>query len=232
MAPIPPQSEEQLLTAANRIAGRPLKAIAADLGWSVPEHLQRHKGWTGQLLEAALGATAGSLAEPDFQAIGVELKSLPVVQQGQTKESTYVCTVPLDHVGERWEQSWVRHKLQRVLWIPIEADDPLPIAERRVGMPLLWSPSAEEEQQLRDDWEELMELISLGRFDQLSAHHGEVLQIRPKAANSRVLTEATGDEGEAIQTLPRGFYLRRHFTQQILERYYANLASTKPVQRV
>lgn len=106
----------------------------------------------------------------------------------------------------------MRHKLKRVLWVPVEGDRAIPLAERRVGAPLLWSPNEEEDRQLRMDWEELMDLIVLGQVERITARHGEVLQLRPKAANSKALTEAIGARGEPILTLPRGFYLKKNFT--------------------
>ncbi len=45
------------------------------------------------------------------------------------------------------------------------------------------------------DWEELMDLIVLGEVERITARHGEVLQLRPKAANSKALTEAIGAHG-------------------------------------
>ncbi|PTI95482.1 DNA mismatch repair protein MutH, partial [Staphylococcus succinus] len=44
------------------------------------------------------------------------------------------------------------------------------------------------------------------------------LQIRPKAANAKALTEAIGAWGERILTLPRGFYLKKNFTSALLAR--------------
>ena len=123
--------------------------------------------------------------------------------------------------GLTWQHSHVRNKLSRVLWIPVEGEREIPLAERRVGSPLIWSPSEEEERQLQTDWEELMELIVLGQVEKITARHGEVLQLRPKAANSRVLTEAYGASGKLIKTLPRGFYLRTQFTARILEQNFA-----------
>lgn len=114
----------------------------------------------------------------------------------------------------------MRHKLKRVLWVPVEGDRAIPLAERRVGAPLLWSPSEEEDRQLRMDWEELMDLIVLGRVERITARHGEVLQLRPKAANSKALTEAVGARGEPILTLPRGFYLKKNFTAALLARHF------------
>lgn len=198
-----------------------LGELAQYMGQSVPSSLQVAKGWVGQLIEQALGATAASLPEPDFQRIGVELKTLPIDAQGQPQESTYVCTVPLmENTGLQWESSWVRRKLQRVLWVPVEADSTLAIAERRIGMALLWSPTPGQEAVLQQDWEELMELIVTGRLEQISARLGTWLQIRPKAANARALCTTFDAQGVPSETLPRGFYLRSCFTRLLLAEHY------------
>lgn len=217
----PPQSQEQLLAQARQLAGYSLGELAALAGIPIPRDLKRDKGWTGILLELWLGASAGSKPEQDFAALGVELKTIPVDNQGRPLETTFVCVAPLTgNSGVVWETSHVRHKLKRVLWIPIEGSREIPVADRRVGSPLLWSPNAEEEQQLRLDWEELMDLIVLGQVTRITARHGEVLQLRPKAANSKALTEAIGEHGETILTLPRGFYLKKNFTGALLARHF------------
>jgi DNA mismatch repair protein MutH len=172
------------------------------------------------LLEAALGATSGSQAAPDFPELGVEMKTLPLRADGRPKESTYVCTVPLTDFEACWETSWARRKLSRVLWLPVEAENYVPLPNRRVGMALLWSPDSEQETILRADWEELMDMVCLGKLESITAHQGVYLQIRPKAANSRSLCEGIGENGERILTLPRGFYLRSAFTATILAHYY------------
>ncbi len=219
--PPPPQSEQELLARCHAIAGLPLQALAERCGIAVPENLKRQKGWVGQLVEMALGADAQSLAEPDFRAIGVELKTLPIDRKGLPRESTYVCTVPLEEGLEpNWESSWICRKLSRVLWLPVEADPATPLAQRRVGSALLWSPDSEEQALLRQDWEELTEMICMGELEQITARMGTVLQIRPKAANSRVRCRSIGAEGEAILTNPRGYYLRPSFTKNLLRRHY------------
>jgi DNA mismatch repair protein MutH len=219
--PPPPQDEAELLERTRTIAGLRLGAIAEGCAIAVPQDLRRQKGWVGQLLEQVLGADARSLAEPDFRAIGVEMKTLPLDARGSPRESTYVCTVPLEEGLEaNWESTWIRRKLARVLWLPVEAEPQLPLAERRVGNAVIWSPNEEEEALLRRDWEELSEMICMGQLEQISARLGTVLQIRPKAANSRVRCRSVGADGEAIVTNPRGYYLRPAFTRQILERHY------------
>lgn len=217
----PPQTQQQLLAQAQGLAGYSLGELAALAGIPIPRDLKRDKGWIGILLEIWLGASAGSKPEQDFAALGVELKTIPVDSQGRPLETTFVCVAPLTgNSGVTWESSHVRHKLKRVLWVPVEGDRAIPLAERRVGAPLLWSPNEEEDRQLRMDWEELMDLIVLGQVERITARHGEVLQLRPKAANSKALTEAIGARGEPILTLPRGFYLKKNFTAALLARHF------------
>lgn len=217
----PPSSESQLLHQAQRLAGFSLGELAAMAGLQIPKDLKRDKGWIGMLLELWLGASAGSKPEQDFAALGVELKTIPIDSQGKPLETTFVCVAPLTgNTGVTWETSHVRHKLKRVLWVPVEGERQIPLSERRVGAPLLWSPNDDEEHQLRLDWEELMDMIVLGQVERITARHGEVLQLRPKAANSKALTEAIGAQGEPILTLPRGFYLKKNFTCALLARHF------------
>jgi DNA mismatch repair protein MutH len=216
-----PASETELLQRARQMAGLTFAELAHEAGMPVPEDLRRDKGWVGQLLEWHLGADAGSKPQQDFIDLGIELKSIPVSYSGKPLETTFVCVAPLVGIhGLSWETSHVRQKLSKVLWIPVQGEREIPLAERRVGSPLLWSPSPEELAQLQQDWEELMEMIVLGQVEQITARHGEVLQLRPKAANGRVVTEAYGASGRVIKTRPRGFYLRTQFTARILERHF------------
>jgi len=212
----PPFSEKELLESASNIAGKTLQQIAKQQGLETPEDQLHHKGWVGQLLELSLGATANSLPEPDFQHIGVELKTLPLNQSGSPKESTFVCAINLTKIESDWEHSLAKHKLSRVLWVPIEGNPEIPLAARRIGSVILWSPDKKQEAILRRDWEELMEMITLGELEQITAYQGQYLQVRPKAPNTRALTKGINSEGEEILTLPRGFYLRTNLTKQIV----------------
>ena len=219
--PQPPRSEAELQQRIDAIAGLQVQELAEQCGIQVPADLRHHKGWLGDLAERALGCDAASLSEPDFMGLGIELKTLPVNQKGLLQESTYICSVPLkDTAKHQWQTSCVYKKLRHVLWLPVQASPEIPLAERYIGTGLLWRASEAELAVLEQDWQELMSIITLGQFESLSAQHGDVLQIRPKAANARVLVDAIGPDGKLIQTLPRGFYLRPHFTNHLLEQHF------------
>ncbi|MGL5949611.1 MAG: DNA mismatch repair endonuclease MutH [Aeromonas sp.] len=218
-----PTSAAELLVRAEALAGLTFGQLAALAGRACPADLKRDKGWVGQLIEWHLGASAGSKPEQDFPELGIELKTIPIDRYGKPLETTFVCVAPLlGLTGLTWAQSNVRNKLSCVLWVPIEGERQIPLAQRRVGTAFLWQPSPAQEAVLAQDWEELMELITLGQVEQITARHGQALQLRPKAANNRALTAAVGAEGQPIMTLPRGFYLKIGFTHQLLQAQFGS----------
>ena len=210
-----PSDLPTLLDRARALAGHDLTWLARQVDAAVPPDLRHHKGWVGQLLEAALGATAGSRAEPDFPHLGVELKTLPVSAEGRVKQTTWVCHAPMDRAQGTWEHSDVRRKLARVLFIPIVGDHA--VEELLVGTPLYWEPSVEQQAVLRRDWEEHVEKLATGALADVHARAGVALQLRPKAAHASDWVWVLDEEGDWVQATPRGFYLRRSFTQSIVD---------------
>ncbi len=216
-----PRDQTELLRRAQALAGCTIADVATQLGYNTGVDLRREKGWMGQLLEHALGATAGSAPAPDFPELGIELKTIPVDRHGRPLESTWVCVAPLlsaDIVS--WRDSLVYRKLRQVLWLPLLAERGLPLQERRIGQALLWQLSGDDEIVLQRDYEHLTERITLGDVAQISAHEGVALQLRPKAANKHVMTQGVGPDGAPIATAPRGFYLRRTFTTTLLQKHF------------
>ncbi|WMY95649.1 MAG: DNA mismatch repair endonuclease MutH [Arsenophonus sp.] len=215
-----PNNEEILLKKAHALAGYTIAELASDIGIPIPFNLKNNKGWVGELLEHCLGANAGKKKEKDFLNLGIELKTIPINRYGQPLETTFICTAPLtENIGVRWNSSYLRYKLSRILWIPIEGEKKIPLGKRKITRPILWSPNLIEEKLIKQDWEELMDMIVLGYIENLTGNYGEILQIRPKAANKNILTKGIGKYGQPIMTQPRAFYLKKNFTSQILIKY-------------
>jgi len=200
----PPRDEAELLARAEALRGTVVQS------WGV-----HGKGRVGEQVERALGASGGSTATWDFPELRVELKTIPVdLRTGVPRESTFVCAVSLaDAERAEWSSSWVRAKLSRVLWVPIEVEQD---DTRRVGLPVLWSPTADQEAVLAGDFEEIMGRVWMGDVEGVTARMGRWLQLRPKAAHGGVRTLVPASEGELVATVPRGFYLRALFTGAIL----------------
>lgn len=207
---------------ARALAGRTLGELAYALGATLDDDGRKTKGKFGALIEAALGASGGSGKRHDFPELGVELKTLPVREDGMPTESTYVCTLHVQTASSLdWETSWVKDKLHKVLFVPVEGDKRGAIGwrDRRLGRAFLWTPSPEEESMLRRDFEDLVGMVVQGRVESLSAHHGAVLQVRPKARDGRKTASVRTEDGDLVHTVPKGFYLRAQFTARLIAQY-------------
>lgn len=215
-AGVPPQSIDELLARARELRDVEVDTIASLVNLALRRDATHQKGKLGELCEWWLGATAGSSKLHDFPQLGVELKTIPVDAQLRPIETTFVASLHLQMADKlAWETSWVRQKLARVLWLPIvsarEENGP-----RRFGLPFLWEPSAEQEQILRDDFDEIVGMIGAGGIEAVDGKMGRWLQLRPKAQDSHDRTLVIGPEGEWLATVPRGFYLRTRFTGALL----------------
>lgn len=220
-----PASEAALVARATAIAGLSLGELAARLGWPAWDDEAaggtRRKGRVGQLVEEALGAAGGSSREPDLPTLGIEIKTLPVGRDGVPRETTFVCTVPLNELASTsFEDGVLARRLARVLFVPVESEPGLAFAQRRIGAAFLWSPSPVQQALLRDDWEAIARVVAAGDIHRLDARLGVALQTRPKAAHGGVRRIVVSEDGELTWAQPRGFYLRRSFTAELVREAY------------
>ena len=213
----PPTTETELMERCSNISGLSFAQLCLSLGLIIPTNPDQRKGWIGQVIELALGADAYNKSIPDFQGLGIELKTLPIAPSGKPTESTFITSIPLLTIHKQeWSSSQCYSKLRRVLWIPIEGDTDIPYSQRRIGQGFLWSLDASQEAILAADWNYLTQQISTGYLETLDAKAGEYLQVRPKAANGKSLCYGFDSQGNKVKTLPRGFYLRSSFTATII----------------
>ncbi|MEM7027648.1 MAG: DNA mismatch repair endonuclease MutH [Pseudomonadota bacterium] len=213
-----PVSKSELLDRAKSLSGLTLAELAKQLNIDCPASSKDAKGWVGNILENILGATASTAPEPDFVELGIELKSIPIGRNGKPKESTYVCVVQFSAEAlSSWDHSLVKKKLSHVLWIPYETDPAIPFTARHIGNPILWQPDDTQIKKIKHDWQEFSDMIRVGRLHEITAEAGQYLQIRPKAAHSRMLTRNFNLTDQQTATMPRGYYLRAGFTAQIIQ---------------
>ena len=210
---------DALLAHARALVGVELGALADGLGLPVPVGRVRTKGWSGQVIEQELGAVVGGARGPDFAALGVELKTVPVTAALVPIESTAVCQIdPIAIAAEPWQTSYIRHKLARVLFVALEvAPGARSVGDRRVAAVGLWTPSRDEEETLRADFELFVrDYFRRGRADDITGHLGVALQVRPKGRDASDLRDGYDADGRPTRVGKSGFYLRPAFVGRIL----------------
>ncbi|RIY34115.1 hypothetical protein CKF54_01380 [Psittacicella hinzii] len=212
-----PKSLAELLCYCDNISGKTLEEVATRHNVEMIYTLQENRGWIGNLIEIALGAVAGSKPTQDFANLGVELKTLAINAKGEAKNDIFVSSLPINgYMMQSWENSHLLYKLKKILFVPIEADPSIPLKQRRIGKAFFWSPTIQELQTLKQDWQTIMNFITLQDFEQLKGNIGNILCVRIKALNRNQSISSKDVDGFKINLAPLSFYLRRSFINQIL----------------
>lgn len=206
-----------LIKKAKSIIGYSIGDIAKKIKFQITDKAKKNKGFIGCIIEKFFGVHPTNKKIIDFPKIGVELKTIPINKYGFPKENTFVCMASLIKNTEiLWENSYICQKLSSVLWIPIESNRLIPLENRRIGYPKLWIPNKIEKEKLKNDWEELMKIIIFGNICNITSDYGLILMLKKKSAHSNIYTQAIGYNGKKITVNPLAFYLRKKFTNLIL----------------
>lgn len=208
-------NQETLLLAARALAGWTVDGLAMHVGYTERDAKKDAKGKVGRVIERALGASRNTPL--DFPSIGVEMKTLPVSAGCvfSVKESTFVTHLNAEELMQHpWENSSIRFKLQRVLFVPVLGVTALH-KELTIGHAFYFSASWHESL-LQNDYEHIREQFAMHGLNGLSGHLGHALQVRPKGRNAQDKTWTNSEEGAQL-SMKRGYYLRASFTQRLLQ---------------
>jgi DNA mismatch repair protein MutH len=147
----------------------------------------RRKGFAGHMVEAMLGIARNSLPDPDLDAIGAEVKSIPLWPDGRPRENTKVTSLTLRYVAGDADffTSHLYRKLRAVLFLPIQKNDNTRPHEWYLRPPFLWLPSTEQLDVIRREHAMYVEAIQAERWDMLSLEHGRYLGVNTSGRLSR-----------------------------------------------
>lgn len=195
--------------------GRSIGDIASEQGFV----FKNNKGDVGHLVEQLLGVKSSSFKGPDLPQYGLEIKTLPVDRQGRVLENTFVSRITLPFTETNFTLSEFWYKAQKILFVPIIGNKNSESTDRILAQPFIWQACAKEFEVISQDWIDLSSYLRLGAWAKINSKIGDILHIRPKAAHAQDLCsfEALGQQH---QILPLGFYLRKSFTQSLIERNY------------
>lgn len=220
----PPSNLQELKYRLDKLKGVYLKDICQALDIKMPENSVKAKGFSGQIIEYILGADAKTLPLPDFTNLNIELKTLPVDENLKPLESTFICHAnlkPTSYVA--FENSTLYHKLKCILFVLIKAPRDVDFSLRQIIGYYFFMPNKDELSIIKEDYEELMDMVMQGNAHKINARFGTIIQMRPKAASGRDITQIIDSNGHIAYTRPRGFYMRRSFTHAMCIKFHNNL---------
>ena len=215
-----PENEEDLIKRAFSLTGKKIVELCEPFNKFFNEKSKKSKGYLGKILEMYLGASAGNLPIPDFPNLKIELKILPLNKNMLPKSNVKICynsNMPTQS-NYKWDSSIVKLKLNKVLWIPIEADSSIPLRERRICHPFL-SHLKDYENIIKEDYKNITYFLFSGKMEYISANLGKYLILQSISSNKN-LTNYFNFDGDLIRTNFKAFYLKKNYLRKII---YENL---------
>lgn len=218
-----PKTECELINRAFKLSGMRLidffNLSTPFVDKFISNNVKKTNGFLGQLMEVYLGASAKNLPIPDFPNLNIELKILPLNKYMFPKHPIKICYTSFYPSVNNivWDSSLVKLKLNKVLWIPFESDNSIHISKRRICHPFLFNLK-KYEKIIKQDYENIKELLILGKKEYISSDLGEYLNIKPISSNKK-LTNTIDHNGELVKTNFIGFYLNIKFLKRIMYEY-------------
>lgn len=207
-----PTTIEELYSRLNKILGLKINEFANLLGIKLIANNIKTKGYIGQMLEIYLGADGKNKSDVDFSFLNLELKTVPVDENFKPLESTFICHANLFANGDiNFYHSSLYKKINNILFVLIKSAKGQAIAEKQIVGYFIFRPSKKQLEIIKQDYDELMEMVCNGQANDINAKIGTIIQMRPKCANGKALTKYINSTGEELLTRPRGFYMRRAF---------------------
>lgn len=186
----------------------------------------KNKGIIGNTIEESyFKIKQNSSPHPDFDKVGVELKTIPLIQQIHkvaVKERTKVCSINYQTlIHEEWESSHVKIKLNKILFI-YYLYDKKDIKNSLIKKVNLWELSKDKSEIIiKDDWIKTKQIVLDGYAHELSEKNFKVLS--PARSGSGGI-DRNGEKKDLVpqvnvkhkdKALKRAFTLKQSFTNQM-----------------
>ena len=215
-----PKTESELISRSDLLTGNKLIEIYKFFGMFFQKKHKSSDGYLGKIMEMYLGASAGNLPIPDFPDLGIELKILPLNRSMLPKKNIKICSTSFFPFKKNtlWEKSILRSKLKKILWIPFQSDTSIPFNKRKIYQPFIFKLK-KYEKVIKQDYENIMEFIFLGKVYKYSSSLGKYLILGNVSSNKK-LTSFFNLDGHLVKSNYIGFYLNKAFIKKMM---YENL---------
>lgn len=224
-------SEAEVLAAANLALKKTLKEFIppdelAGIAEAATGYGKNRKGYFGDLIERYIfGMENNGRAEADFKAAGIELKSTPLkrhkTKRFVAKERLVFSMIDYKKViEEKWETSSFLEKNKLLLimfYLYINKEQSILDYEFEFVhlLNLLKDISVQDAEQIRRDWEFIVDKIRRGEAHLLSEGDTFYLGACTKATNSRVVRD---QPRSSVPAKPRAFSLKQTYLNYLIQK--------------
>lgn len=208
----------EILRRAKEIIGLTINELSPI---ELPKSQALNKGEIGNLIQQyGFGIKPNSLAEPDFRGESIELKIIPLTKGAngylRVKERTKVGLINYETlVKEKWESSHAKHKLSKILFIPVEHNYYDARNSKILDAFLYQVEDVEEYSTIKDDWERTKKLVAEGKAHSLSESQNKILS--PSRSGSGGAKDWVSQPYSSEKALKRAFSLKQSYTNLVIQ---------------
>ena len=218
-------SEEEILRYAQQLEGKSIEECPASHRID-SLHERGGKGGFGQYLENAyFGLETNSFSRPDFYPVQLELKAVPLEKKSgtkdfQPKERLVLNIVDYEELAreEIIEDSHFIEKNLAILIVWYIYNSANHFGGYRISLADIWRCLDEDGEQIRKDWEYIVQKVREGKAHELSEGDTLFLGVCTKGADSTVMRKQPFSEVPAKQ---RAFCFKISYVRSIYARMLA-----------
>lgn len=201
-------SYNEVRQALDPVVGVPFKDLAPVIGVDFPSDPRKRKAAGAKVVESLLRIAQNSIPMPDLEALGTEVKTIPLNTLSTPREWTKVTSFSLVKTKEQSEfrRSSVFKKLRSILFVPImKANNDSP-DYWYLRPPFLWLPSEEQLEKFDADYEKIRAAAVAEDWSGLTGSPGTYLTLN---------TSDTTTAGKSEAEKRRAWWLTKSVTDEI-----------------
>lgn len=203
--------EAMALRLMHRFVGRSLGEIRREL--DIPQ--RGGKSEVAFLVRRMLGITDPRIRIAEFRRTGTEPKLVWCNRDAVPHEAmSFPAFRYRELVTETWEDSDLKSRLGRILFVPVIGPSrETPVRDRVLGRPFFWSPTDAELESIGREWERYRAAIEAGQAADLpTAAQTTFIHVRPHGQDSR----DTDDAPVVGPVVKKSFWLNRPYVADIV----------------
>jgi DNA mismatch repair protein MutH len=209
---VPVNSYNEVRQALEPVVGVPFKELAPVLGIDLPSDAARRKAAGGNVVETLLEIAKNSIPRPDLEALGTEVKTIPLNTLSRPREMTKIAAFNVQTTAheEEFRYSSLYKKIRSILFVPImKADNDAP-DYWYLRPPFLWLPTEEQLDRMEEDYLEIQSAAAMGDWSRMTGMPGRFLTLN---------TSDSKTAGKPEDQKRRAWFLKKDMTREICEQH-------------
>ncbi len=225
--------ESEIKILLHEAIGKTFREIRDEEMITIDEDNKMQKGSLGDIIEASLfGIEPNGDSAPDFIDAGIELKVTPYkINNDKTLSAKERLVLNMIDFKEEYKYEfetshfWFKNKKLQLVWYLYQKElDRLDL--KITHEKLLELDMSEDFQQIKEDWNFIIDKIKAGKAHELSEGDTMYLGACPKGANSKDVTKQPFSDELAMR---RAFCFKSSYMTQLVRKYIGNYSDVEKI---